>query len=154
MNADHVEVDISQWPQAEFMRVEVRCISMHACITNDACHLREANWQSWPSRLGVLDLRQRSTALPVAQAIVRPWRLQDVVHELSAHGILGMTATQVLGVGVQGGERAMAASLATAVYLTPHRTSSQDGLPTSAPAQARGNGMVAQSMALRTSLRR
>jgi len=60
VNADHVEVDISQWPQAEFMRVE---------------------------------------------AIVRPWRLQDVVHELSAHGILGMTATQVLGVGVQGGTR-------------------------------------------------
>jgi len=57
---EHIEVDLSSWPQAEFIRVE---------------------------------------------AIVRPWRLQDVVHELSAHGILGMTATQVLGVGVQGGTR-------------------------------------------------
>ena len=38
------------------------------------------------------------------QAIIRPWRLPMVVHELSILGIQGMTATRVHGVGVQGGE--------------------------------------------------
>lgn len=37
------------------------------------------------------------------QAIIRPWRLPYVVHELSRLGIYGMTATKVKGVGVQGG---------------------------------------------------
>ena len=37
------------------------------------------------------------------QAIIRPWRLPMVVHELSLLGIQGMTATRVHGVGVQGG---------------------------------------------------
>ena len=38
------------------------------------------------------------------QAIIRPWRLQNVVKALSARGIVGMTACQVRGAGVQGGE--------------------------------------------------
>lgn len=37
------------------------------------------------------------------QAIIRPWRLPYVVRELSRLGIYGMTATNVKGVGVQGG---------------------------------------------------
>ncbi|DBB17740.1 TPA: hypothetical protein ACH3X3_002776 [Trebouxia sp. C0006] len=37
------------------------------------------------------------------EAIIRPWRLPYVVHELSRLGIYGMTATKVKGVGVQGG---------------------------------------------------
>ncbi|DBA87848.1 hypothetical protein WJX77_008354 [Trebouxia sp. C0004] len=39
------------------------------------------------------------------EAIIRPWRLPYVVHELSRLGIYGMTATKVKGVGVQGGKR-------------------------------------------------
>ena len=39
------------------------------------------------------------------EAIIRPWRLPYVVHELSTLGIYGMTATNVKGVGVQGGKR-------------------------------------------------
>lgn len=39
------------------------------------------------------------------EAIVRPWRLDTVVHELSAAGILGMTTQDVRGAGVQGGTR-------------------------------------------------
>jgi nitrogen regulatory protein PII len=39
------------------------------------------------------------------EAIMRPWRLSDVVHELTAAGILGMTSTKVVGAGVQGGTR-------------------------------------------------
>lgn len=39
------------------------------------------------------------------EAIIRPWRLPYVVHELSTLGIYGMTATKVKGVGVQGGKR-------------------------------------------------
>lgn len=39
------------------------------------------------------------------EAIMRPWRVSDVVHELTAAGILGMTQTNVLGAGVQGGTR-------------------------------------------------
>ncbi|KAL3131615.1 hypothetical protein ABBQ38_007912 [Trebouxia sp. C0009 RCD-2024] len=39
------------------------------------------------------------------EAIIRPWRLPFVVHELSTLGIYGMTATKVKGVGVQGGKR-------------------------------------------------
>ena len=38
-----------------------------------------------------------------AQAIIRPWRLQNVVEALSARGILGMTASYVKGAGMQGG---------------------------------------------------
>ncbi len=34
---------------------------------------------------------------------MRPWRLEDVVHDLSKNGIVGMTASNVMGVGVQGG---------------------------------------------------
>ena len=34
---------------------------------------------------------------------MRPWRLQDVVHDLSKNGIVGMTASNVMGVGVQRG---------------------------------------------------
>jgi nitrogen regulatory protein PII len=37
------------------------------------------------------------------QAIIRPWRLQNVVEALSARGILGMTASHVKGAGMQGG---------------------------------------------------
>ena len=37
------------------------------------------------------------------EAIIRPWRLEDVVHDLSKNGIVGMTASNVMGVGVQGG---------------------------------------------------
>ena len=37
------------------------------------------------------------------EAIMRPWRLEDVVHDLSKNGIVGMTASNVMGVGVQGG---------------------------------------------------
>ena len=38
------------------------------------------------------------------QAIIRPWRLPNVVKALSARGIVGMTASHVKGAGVQGGE--------------------------------------------------
>lgn len=38
------------------------------------------------------------------EAIIRPWRLSKVVHELSAAGIKGMTVCDVKGAGVQGGE--------------------------------------------------
>ena len=37
------------------------------------------------------------------QVIIRPWRLPYVVRALSHLGIYGMTATNVKGVGVQGG---------------------------------------------------
>ena len=37
------------------------------------------------------------------QAIIRPWRLPNVVKALSARGIVGMTASHVKGAGVQGG---------------------------------------------------
>lgn len=37
------------------------------------------------------------------QAIIRPWRLSAVIAKLSAAGIRGMTATNVSGVGMQGG---------------------------------------------------
>eukprot|EP00884_Botryococcus_braunii_P006141 jgi/Botrbrau1/15528/Bobra.0123s0004.1 len=37
------------------------------------------------------------------EAIVRPWRLEQVVKSLSREGIVGMTAYNVLGAGVQGG---------------------------------------------------
>ena len=40
------------------------------------------------------------------QAIIRPWRLPNVVKALSARGIVGMTASHVKGAGVQGGELA------------------------------------------------
>ena len=39
------------------------------------------------------------------QAVIRPWRLQNVVEALSRAGILGMTASPVKGAGMQGGER-------------------------------------------------
>lgn len=39
------------------------------------------------------------------EAIVRPWRLPSVIEALSTAGIRGMTASQVRGVGVQGGAR-------------------------------------------------
>lgn len=42
-------------------------------------------------------------AMP-AQAIIRPWRLPNVMSALSARGILGMTASTVKGAGVQGGD--------------------------------------------------
>ena len=38
------------------------------------------------------------------QAVVRPWRLSNVVHELSRSGVLGMTAYPVRGVGIQAGD--------------------------------------------------
>jgi nitrogen regulatory protein PII len=37
--------------------------------------------------------------------VIRPWRLQKVVHELSSRGIKGMTVSEVRGAGVQGGIR-------------------------------------------------
>ena len=37
------------------------------------------------------------------EAIIRPWRLQKIVTELSATGIKGMTVSDVRGAGVQGG---------------------------------------------------
>lgn len=39
------------------------------------------------------------------EAIIRPWRTQKVVHELSESGIKGMTVSDVSGAGVQGGKR-------------------------------------------------
>ncbi|KAK9831563.1 hypothetical protein WJX74_000233 [Apatococcus lobatus] len=39
------------------------------------------------------------------EAVVRPWRLSNVVHELSRSGVLGMTAYPVRGVGIQAGKR-------------------------------------------------
>ena len=36
---------------------------------------------------------------------MRPWRLTFVIEELSKRGIRGMTASQVRGVGMQGGSR-------------------------------------------------
>lgn len=39
------------------------------------------------------------------EAIFRPWRLPFVIGELSKNGIRGMTATEVRGVGIQGGQR-------------------------------------------------
>ncbi|KAK9902661.1 hypothetical protein WJX75_001769 [Coccomyxa subellipsoidea] len=39
------------------------------------------------------------------EAIIRPWRLQNVISALSASGILGMTASTVKGAGVQGGRK-------------------------------------------------
>ena len=41
------------------------------------------------------------------QAIIRPWRLPNVVKALSARGIVGMTASHVKGAGVQGGEHSV-----------------------------------------------
>jgi nitrogen regulatory protein PII len=38
------------------------------------------------------------------EAIVRPWRLDSVVHALSNKGIYGITYTAVSGTGVQGGK--------------------------------------------------
>lgn len=35
--------------------------------------------------------------------MVRPWRLEQVVKHLSREGIVGMTAYNVVGAGVQGG---------------------------------------------------
>ncbi len=40
---------------------------------------------------------------------MRPWRLSNVVHELSRSGVLGMTAYPVRGVGVQAGDAALPA---------------------------------------------
>ena len=50
------------------------------------------------------------TAFPDAaffkvEAIVRPWRLPTVVNALSRAGIVGMTAADVAGAGVQGGRK-------------------------------------------------
>lgn len=39
------------------------------------------------------------------EAIIRPWRLPNVVKALPARGIVGMTASQVKGAGVQGGKK-------------------------------------------------
>ena len=39
------------------------------------------------------------------EAIIRPWRLNKVVGELSRGGIKGMTVSEVKGAGVQGGKR-------------------------------------------------
>lgn len=39
------------------------------------------------------------------EAIVRPWRLPSVVEALSRAGIVGMTALDVAGAGVQGGRK-------------------------------------------------
>jgi len=39
------------------------------------------------------------------ESIVRPWRLPFVIDKLSRAGIRGMTASQVKGVGMQGGSR-------------------------------------------------
>lgn len=39
------------------------------------------------------------------EAIIRPWRLPDVVKALSDAGIRGMTTSEVKGVGAQGGVR-------------------------------------------------
>ena len=39
------------------------------------------------------------------EAIVRPWRLPAVVEALSRAGIVGMTASDVQGAGVQGGRK-------------------------------------------------
>ncbi len=46
------------------------------------------------------------------QAIIRPWRLPNVVKALSARGIVGMTASRVKGAGVQGGKSAAMSSYA------------------------------------------
>jgi nitrogen regulatory protein PII len=39
------------------------------------------------------------------EAIIRPWRTNKVVRELSAAGIKGLTVSDVSGAGVQGGKR-------------------------------------------------
>lgn len=38
-----------------------------------------------------------------AQAILRPWRLDGVIKALNAHGIRGLTVSDVAGIGFQGG---------------------------------------------------
>lgn len=37
------------------------------------------------------------------QAVLRPWRLNDVVTALVAQGIKGLTVSDVYGIGFQGG---------------------------------------------------
>jgi len=39
------------------------------------------------------------------EAIIRPWRLDKVIAQLSNAGVRGMTVAQVKGAGVQGGKR-------------------------------------------------
>ncbi|CAK0731782.1 hypothetical protein CVIRNUC_000042 [Coccomyxa viridis] len=52
-----------------------------------------------------IDLSKFTCEFFRVEAIIRPWRLQNVVKALSARGIVGMTACQVRGAGVQGGKK-------------------------------------------------
>ena len=54
------------------------------------------------------------------EAIVRPWRLEDVVHDLSKNGIVGMTASNVKGVGVQRGALGSLLPTLMACMQRPH----------------------------------
>jgi len=94
---------------------------------------------------------------------MRPWRLEDVVHDLSKNGIVGMTASNVMGVGVQGGAQQLSlgrtlANLAVAVPVTIMAGAPSLSLLLSMGAamlpQARGNDTVGRSTASRTWLRR
>lgn len=76
---ENLHTNLKAFPHVEFFRIEVRW-------TAAICRLKELLYY-----------------MKLLQAIVRPWRLPMVVHELSLLGIQGMTATRVHGVGVQGG---------------------------------------------------
>lgn len=87
-----ITCDLSAFPAVTFFRVEVLspppfCICVHDVLT-----------ATGPAS------RPLPTSLDL-QAVIRPWRLQKVVHELSLQGIKGMTVADVRGAGVQGGKR-------------------------------------------------
>lgn len=90
----------------------------------------------------------------LSQAIIRPWRLPMVVHELSNLGIYGMTATRVHGVGVQGGARWSFVLEVLPCTATQQQINWQCFIrgiinictPYANALQANGSGMVAPSM--------
>lgn len=51
------------------------------------------------------------------QAVLRPWRLNDVVTALVAQGIKGLTVTDVYGIGFQGGVLHHQRCLSCALYM-------------------------------------
>ena len=82
---EQIRCDLTSFPNCKFFRVEV-CLDYQPPKATQRC-------------------RTSTTLNPYfAQAIIRPWRLQYVVSELSRQGTLGMTASTVSGAGVQGGK--------------------------------------------------
>lgn len=99
-----LQCNLSTFKDCDFFRVEVRLFLPRAGLsaaTDGTSAVQKLHTQHLPQRHVALLLR--SLCKNQVQAIFRPWRLDHVVSALSKQGIMGMTAYQVTGHGVQGG---------------------------------------------------